>query len=275
MFATMRHAVASSTTTFLTITLPPPCIPLFLDQVHLTVMVRRRWRSLKGIFHRLEPTRQICDGQCRYVEQSCDRNHNLLEMLGNTVDSLFHYLRLFDLVTEGGESQCHAVKTHCSVLNRLPLLEGHRVELLPQVLSRRLPYAVIADPHGGDSLPGLLGCFLVYDQWPHFWLHDAAKRIECLHVFMGFDAPFLNGSPEQLGSELDLHEHRLVGVVGLGEHWESGVGAHLTNHPLDHAIISFCHSMSQLPDLDSNGCTLPRSSPGPPTFAVIPNARNP
>ena len=263
--ATVRHAASTSTTSFLSIMLPLPFVPLFLSQVQLAVMVHRRRWWLEGILLRVEPTRQIQDGECRHVEQHRDRDHDLLEMLGNTTDYLFHYMRLFDLVVEGGESRCHAVKMQCVVFNRLPLLEHRRFELTPQVLSRRFPYAVITDPHGGDSLQGLLGCLLVCNYWPHFLRHGAAERIKCLHVFLRFDAPFLNGGSEQSGFELDLHEQRLVGVVGLGEHWDPGFVAHLTNHPLNHVVLSFCHSAYRLDVLNSNGCTLSWSIPASPT----------
>ncbi|CAA6675612.1 unnamed protein product [Spirodela intermedia] len=50
------------TTSFLSITLPPPCVPLFLGQVQLAVVVHSRRRFLEGILRRLESTRQIRDG---------------------------------------------------------------------------------------------------------------------------------------------------------------------------------------------------------------------
>jgi hypothetical protein len=123
------------------------------------------------------------------------------------------------------------------VLVGLTIVECCEVELLMQLLRHRLLHAVIADPHGRDRMPVLVGCILLSDRWHHLWWYHAAQGVKCHHLLLLIGVVVLDNAPESSRLQLHFHQERPIEVTGLGEGRVASPTTYLTNYPLYHDSI--------------------------------------
>lgn len=70
------------------------CVPLLLREV------QQRWWLLVCIFHCPEPPGKALNGEHRHIEQSCDHDHDMLEMFWHAADDLVDDRDLLQLFTQ-------------------------------------------------------------------------------------------------------------------------------------------------------------------------------
>jgi hypothetical protein len=105
-------------------------------------------------------------------------------------------LVVLHLLAEGGEVRRHVAQAQRVVLDGLIVIECGEVELPMQLLHHHLLHAVIADLHGRDCVPGLLGRLLLSDRQHHLQWYHATQCIKRHHLLLLIGAAILDDAPE-------------------------------------------------------------------------------
>lgn len=130
----------------------------------------------------------------------------------------FDDLHRFFKVAKSGKLTDDIGEVESKVFHALTILERQFLILTAHALCARLPHTIVADLHEVNALPSQPSCRLDSEGRLHLGRNCTAEGVEChLVICLANIVAGIDGAPETLGLQLDLHEQGLVVVVGLGQ----------------------------------------------------------